>query len=276
MDSSLLNLRRLCFAASLGLPLASAAQGAPPSEPGPWTYSAAAYTYLPSIGGSTSFPVDASGATLDVSARQIIERLKMTFMGSFEAHNGRWGVGTDLVYTDLGSSKTNTRDFSIGGRDIPASTTANLDWDYKATIWTLVAEYRLLNDAATTVDLLAGARMLDQRQRLRWQISGNLGPISPAARAGGSELSQTVWDGIVGIKGRHLFGAERAWTLPFYLDVGTGQSDSTVQAALGIGYRFSWGELAALWRYLGYHPKSGSAIESMNFSGPQLGLVFRW
>ena len=83
-------------------------------------------------------------------------------------------------------------------------------------------------------------------------------------------------DAIIGVKGRYTFGESRKWSVPFYLDVGTGQSDLTWQAAVGVGYAFQWGEVSALWRYLDYKFKSSSKIEDMNFNGPQIGLTFRW
>ena len=245
------------------------------AQPGPWKYSASIYGYLPSVGGSSRFPAE-GGSSVNVSAKQVLDRLKMTFMGNFEAHNGQWGVLTDLVYVDLGHAKTNSRDFTIGDVGLPASTTASLDWDYKATVWTLAGQYRVVSDSSMTLDVLAGARLFDQRQRLSWTISGDLGPLSPAARFGSASLSQSAWDGIVGVKSRHVFGANRQWSVPLYLDIGTGQSRSTVQAAAGITYAFQQVELSVLWRYVGYESKPGKAITDMTFNGPQLGAVFRW
>jgi hypothetical protein len=264
------------LAASALLPsmaLAQATSSAP--LPGPWKYAASVYGYVPTIGGSTVFPVD-TGSSVNVTAKQILDRLKMTYMGSFEGHNGVWGVMTDLVYVDLGNTKTNSRDFTIGNIGLPVGTTANLAWDYKATVWTLAGQYRVWADSAWTVDLLAGTRLFDQRQRLNWSITGDLGPISPLSRTGKSTANQRVWDAIVGVKARYVFGAQREWSMPLYGDVGTGQSDSTVQLAAGIGYTFSWGELQATWRYVDYQAKSGKAITEMNFNGPQIGAVFRW
>jgi len=73
-----------------------------------------------------------------------------------------------------------------------------------------------------------------------------------------------------------VFGAHREGSVPVYLDVGTGQSSSTVQAAAGVTYAFPWGDLSALWRYVGYQSKPGKAITDMSFNGPQIGAVFRW
>lgn len=245
-------------------------------DSGAWKYSASAYVYLPSVSGKSSFPVDSGGGPIDVSAEQIIDSLKMTFMGTLDAHNGRWGVFTDLIYLDVGKDKTGSREFTIGNIGLPASTTANLGLDLKAWVWTLAGEYRVVSEPALSVDLLGGARMLDLTQRLKWSISGDLGSLTPAGRSGVTEVSQTLWDGIVGVKGRYSFGAGREWSLPFYVDVGTGDSTRTWQAAAGIAYAFKWGELSALYRYLDYDLKSGGAIDSVRFSGPMVGATFRW
>jgi hypothetical protein len=46
------------------------------------------------------------------------------------------------------------------------------------------------------------------------------------------------------------FKLSSAWFVPYYLDVGAGDSYLTWQALAGIGYKFKWGETAAFWRYL--------------------------
>ena len=71
-------------------------------------------------------------------------------------------------------------------------------------------------------------------------------------------------------------GAEHKWVVPYYFDIGTGDSDVTWQAVLGLGYAFGWGDVDLVWCYLDYDLKSGGAIEDINFSGPALGAKFRW
>lgn len=265
----------VAFVAAAFMPAVSSAQTSPPAS-GDWRYSASLYLYLPSMGGKTSFPADSGGSPINVSADKIIDSLKFTFMGALDAHNGRWGVFTDLIYLDLGGSKSASRDFTIGNIGLPASTTADLDWDLKGWVWTLAGEYRLPSDPAFTVDLLAGTRLFDLKQALRWSIAGDIGPIAPAGRSGNAEIGDSLWDAIVGVKGRYTFGANREWSVPFYLDVGTGESDRTWQGAVGIGYAFKWGELTGMWRYLDYKMKSGKAIQDMNFNGPLIGATWRW
>ena len=55
--------------------------------------------------------------------------------------------------------------------------------------------------------------------------------------------------------------------MPYYVDVGTGDSDLTWQAIGGIGYAFSWGEVLAAWRYIDYK-FNGNKIQDINFNGP--------
>jgi len=246
------------------------------TESGRWSYAAALSLYVPSVSGSTRFPADSGGTPIEVDSDQILDRLKGLFMGTFEATNGAWGFLTDVAYVHFGNSRNNTRDFSIGNAGVPAGTTANLAWDFKATAWTIAGTWRVVSDPSATVDLLGGARLLDLRQNLTWDISGSLGPLPPSSRTGAADGNEQVWDAIVGVKGRYRFGNDRRWVAPFYVDVGTGQSSGTAQVIAGAGYAFGWGELYGSWRYLHYRFKAGSAPSDVTLNGPQVGVVFRW
>ena len=149
---------------------------------------------------------------------------------------------------------------------------ANADLDVKTWIWTLAGLYGLKNDAEGTMDLLFGARLLDMSNTLDWSLAGP-GPITPS---GSKEVSLSNWDGIVGLKGRALIGDERKWFLPYYVDVGTGQSKLTWQVNAGLGYQFDWGSVLATWRYLDYDFKSGSKVDSLSLNGPTIGVVFKF
>lgn len=245
------------------------------SNPDSWQWRAIVYGYLPDIGGKTSFPAG-SGSSIDVSADTILNNLKFTFMGTLEAQKGQWGAFTDILYLDVGGSKSDTRDVTIGGVTLPAGVTANASLDIKGTIWTLAGNYRVLASPDATFDAFAGARLLSLKESLGWEFSANIGPIVGPGRTGKSEAKLTNWDAIVGVKGRLAFGNSREWFVPYYVDVGTGDSDLTWQAIGGIGYAFSWGEVLAAWRYLDYKFKSGQKAEDLNFNGPAIGVAFRF
>ena len=105
------------------MPVAAAqAQSSAPSSVGEWRYSMSVYGYFPSLSGSTSAPTTPGGPTIDVSAGEVLDALKFTFMGNFNAHNGRFGFFTDFIYLDLGGSRQGTRDFTINHVPISAST----------------------------------------------------------------------------------------------------------------------------------------------------------
>ena len=96
-----------------------------------------------------------------------------------------------------------------------------------------------------------------------------------ADRAGSREASEQNWDAIVGVKGRVRPG-DGAWFFPYYLDAGTGESKFTWQALAGVGYAFGWGDIVGAWRYTDYRMKSDQVVQDLTFSGPAIGVVFRW
>lgn len=240
-----------------------------------WQFEAAIYGWFPAISGATSFPPDGGGPSIDVSMGDVIDALKFAFMGSLQARNGQWGLWTDLVYADFGASKQASRDFSIGGQPLPIGLDANLVLDIKSWIWTLAGTYALKSDAEGQMDMLFGMRMIDMTNTLSWSLNGT-GPGLLPPRTGTKEVSVTNWDGIVGLKGRAYLGEERSWFVPFYVDVGTGESKFTWQVNAGLGYQFSWGALVASWRYLDYDFKSDSRVTDMSFNGPLIGAVFKF
>jgi hypothetical protein len=238
-----------------------------------WQFEASINGWFPAIGGTTRFPSGASGPSIDVSMGDVVDALKFTFQGSFEARRGAWGVWTDLVYADFGATRSGSRDFEIGGNRPPANVTARLQLDVKSWIWTLAGLYGLKNDDEGTMDLLFGTRLLDMTNDLGWSFSGSPSNLPPG---GSAQVSGSWWDAIVGLKGRALLGADRRWFVPYYVDVGTGQTDLTWQINAGLGYRFGWGAVTATWRYLDYDFDSSSKLQDISFNGPVIGVSFRF
>jgi hypothetical protein len=200
----------------------------------------------------------------------------MAFFGAAEAQKGRWGAFTDVLYMDVGAAPSKTRDFRLGPAPLPADVTASTNIDLKATIWTLAGSYRAMANPESTLDVLAGARLLDINVNQGWQLTGNIGPIPLPGRSGSGAVSISDWDAIVGAKGRFALSADRIWYAPYYVDVGTGESKLTWQIMGGVGYAFSWGDIVATWRYLDYRNDSGKPLQNLNMNGPQLSIVFRW
>lgn len=258
----------LCLAAAA--PVAAQAQSAADG----WQFEASLYGWFPAVSGTSRFPTGAGNPSMDVSMGDVLNALKFTFQGNFQARRGAWGLWTDLVYADFGASRGGSRDFSLGGRPLPAGVSADLDLDIKTWIWTLAGTYRLKDDPEGAVDVLFGTRLLDMTNRLGWNLHGTGGNLPP--RSGSAELSDSYWDAVVGLKGRAVLGDERKWFVPFYADVGTGQSRLTWQVSAGLGYQFDWGALTASWRYLDYDFNSDSKLQSVSFNGPSIGVSFKF
>jgi hypothetical protein len=252
------------------LPLSSNAQSVDD-----WQWRATVYGWFPSISGKTSFPPDGGGPSVDMDADTIIENLKFVFMGSLEAQKGRYGLWTDVIYLDIEGDKSATRDVTIGRQAIPAGVDMNANLQIKSWLWTIAGTYSVIATPEHSMQVLAGARLIDLEEKLNWQFNGNIGAL-PLAATGSSTADESFWDGVIGVKGRLLFGADRKWFVPYYLDIGTGQSDFTWQGIVGIGYDFHWGAVTAAWRYLDYEFKSDKPLQTLTVNGPAVGVSFRW
>ncbi len=156
---------------------------------GGWQWDATVYLWLPSLGGETSFPPDGDGPSIDVSADAILDSLNFAFMGALGVRRGPWGVATDVIYLDLGSSKKGTRNVGIGPVDLPASVDADLRLDITGWLWTLTGSYALVQQERVSMDVLAGVRMLDLEQDLRWQFNGDISSL-PLRRDGPATVAR--------------------------------------------------------------------------------------
>ena len=245
------------------------------SDQEPWQFGLSINGWFPDISGQTSFTPPGGGGDFTIGIDQILDNLEFTLQGTFDARKGKGGLLVDMVYMGIGASKSNVTEGTIGGTPIPVGASANLDYDLDSWIWTLAGYYRTVDQPELTFDVLAGLRYTDMEQKLNWNITGNVASLPPEDRTGTGESSLSNWDLIIGARGRFAFGDRNAWFVPYYLDVGTGDSDLTWQGIAGIGYAFGWGETVAAWRYLDYDLDSGSPVADINFNGPAIGVTFR-
>jgi len=245
-------------------------------EAEPWQFGLSIYGWFPNIYGQTAFETPSGDSEFEIDIGDILDNLQFVLMGTFDVRKGRWGILTDGIYMAVGASESGTRKASIGRRGLPVNATADVDLDLKSWIWTLAGYYRAVDQNGLTLDVVGGTRYLDVEQEVEWGITGNVGSIAVPDRKGEAKASLSNWDALIGVRGRFAFGADKAWFLPYYLDVGAGESDFTWQGIAGIGYAFHWGEVVAAWRYLYYDLPSSKEIDDMNFSGPQIGVTLKW
>ena len=130
--------------------------------------------------------------------------------------------------------------------------------------------YTVIEKDKFKMNLVAGARYLDLDVDLKVDIDG----VRDHELSRSGSDSGHVWDGIVGISGEVMLNEK--WYMPFYADIGTGDSDSTYNLFGGFGYRFSRVDLIAGWRYLRWNFDDNPALKNLYISGPIAGVKIRF
>ncbi len=233
-----------------------------PSMSDGWDFSLAVYLWGVDIGGKT-----ASGSEVDVSFNDLFDNLNAGFMGAFEARKDKWLVITDLVYLDVSADKKAKATVPIG--PILIDVEGKADMDMKGQVFKLAGGYNLFSEGRSRLDLIGGARYLDIDMDTSFELTSPI-PSKPI------KVSESghVWDGIVGVKGSYALG--QRWSIPYYLDIGTGQSDFTWQVVAGVTFQATkWLDVAFAYRHLEWDIQ-GDVIDDINFSGPALGAIFRF
>lgn len=246
-----------------------------------WKWRATLYGWFPGVSGTASQPVDGGRGNdnVNVDVRNILKALDLAFMAQLEVRKGRWGGATDLIYLEFRDEQSGTRDFSFSGPGgiitIPADAGLKASMSLKGMAWTLAGTYTAIEKPGYEMLLLGGFRYLGVKSSIDWQATVNVGALPPIARSGSATSRPRYWDAIVGVRGRADLGQSN-WYVPYYIDIGTGDSDRTWQALIGIGYRFGWGALTAAYRHLDYKFDSAVPLRGLQFSGMGIGASWRW
>lgn len=230
-----------------------------------WNHSLAVYLWGSSIGGTTA---DGSGVSVDF--KDLVDKLEFAAMGAYQGRKGKWSVLADVMYIDLSGGGQQTITLPIEGGNAEVSANANMD----LTTWVVSAAggYKLYDDGEGTItDLVFGARYLDLSTDLMLSLDIDLPNIDPSLSVSSSE---SVLDAIIGARGVISLGDR--WFLPWGANVGAGDSDLTWQAQAGVAFRASsWADIALTYRYLKWE-LDNEVIADLSFSGPQLGVIFRF
>ena len=175
-------------------------------------------------------------------------------MGGFGAQKDKLGFQIDAIYLDTTDSDNNTLRPGITLTDV----------ELTAIILTPMATYRVVDDGQFNLALLGGVRYLDM------DINAKFDSISDA----GDDASTT--DGIIGFRGDVKLN--KNWYLPFYYDVGKGDSALTYQAFAAIVYKYSSFDLGAGYRYLKFKfdddEDFGNTLNHLIVKGPMIGAKF--
>ncbi|WP_237213040.1 hypothetical protein [Falsiroseomonas oryziterrae] len=269
---------------TLGLSTGAAAQQHGP-RPG-WSFEVAPYLWLPTISGNLRYdlpPALGGSANVKADAGDYFEQLNAALLLAAMVRYDRFTLMTDIMYVsaDAGSSRVQALDIVGVGRN-PVSSTANASGEsnLKMTLWTLAGGYTLAAGAWGNIDALAGFRYLGVEARTDYNLTvtlqgprGNAGPsFGGAGRLSGTD---DIWNGIVGVRGQINIGAS-SFFVPYYLDIGGGDSNLTWQGFTGIGYRTGWGGVQLGWRHLSYDQGGRSLVQDVTMSGAYLAVNARF
>jgi hypothetical protein len=229
-----------------------------------WEYSGTVYFWAAGISAKT-----AGGVDIDVDFDTLLDNLDMAFMGAAEARRGPWSVVADAVYLNVGADKGATVEVPVSP---DSSVTVDVDAGLKTRGWALglFGAYTVWANERASVDLLAGVRYLELKAALDVQLSTGGQGLGARSR---SALG-TAWDGVVGVKGRVRL--DDRWYLPYYADVGAGESDLTWQLFAGVGYSFDWGEASLVYRHMHWDLGSNEPLDDISFSGPAAAVTWRF
>lgn len=229
-----------------------------------WEFVGSLYLWAAGIDGTTSF-----GSDFEIDFSDVIDNLDFGVLGSLEARRGKWFVLGDLVYLDVSAGNESTRTAlpSLPSGGFTIDSTARVE--VQGTVLNTVGGYELFDSDGIKLQGLAGARYLNIDTDLDLQISA--GPVQNSV-----DVSQgdDVLDAIIGIRGRADISDN--WFVPFYFDVGVGESDFTWQAFSGIGYDFARSDVVFGYRHIEWDFGSGGLISDIAFSGFGIKYAYRF
>jgi hypothetical protein len=259
--------------------------------PDEWQFALTPYLWLPVIDGTISHAVPPGGGgnppNVSVGPTDWLDLLNIGALITGNARKGRLSIFSDLVYLSL-TSKNDGRILSVEDNisvpgtpiQIPVSASLNLNTrtDLDGLQWMVAGGYSLAMTESSSMDVFAGVRYFGVDVTTSWDLSADI--TTPGGTvvlpAQGSVASDTdLWDGIVGLRG-HFQVADSKWAVPYYLDIGAGDSDLTWNGLLGFSREFGWGDLIIAYRHLDYDQDPGELLHGFSFSGPAIGARFRF
>lgn len=185
----------------------------------------------------------AGGTEVDIGLDDIIDGLQFTAMFAVGIQKGRWGVHADIINYQ--------GEWDLGRIDLELD-----EW-----IITPKIHYRVWETDRGQLDLVAGARYT----WVRMSLEGERGILDESGSA-------DIWDGMIGVQGE--YSINERWFIPFFGDIGAGDSDFVSNVYAGVGYRFDWGQLALGFRTMYWDFGSSAPLKDELGYGPVLSAKF--
>ncbi|WP_051927393.1 TonB-dependent receptor [Ruegeria halocynthiae] len=213
-----------------------------------WEYTVAPYVWGPEFRTSLDVgpnpPVDGNTSIFNI--------LKGAFMIAGEARNGRWTIGGEFNYLNLGD------DVSFG----PFSSAAS--WDLKGTMVSLGVNYAVFEDDHSRFDALAGVR--------HWDLD-----LSTTVFGLSAETDQNWTDPLIGA--RYSRTITDRWNVTAMGNVGGFDYGSHFQWEAVLQANWKWTDrvnVAGGYRHLSVDFKEGRDVIDLILTGPYVALAFNF
>jgi len=197
---------------------------------------------------------DSDGEDSTISFNEIVNNLDIVFMGHLGGQKEKLGFMIDTIYLDLSETE----------RDHVAPGIIHDKTEIQSIIITPVMTYRVVEDDQFNLDVLGGMRYMYMDVNLKFNVLDDLGDDA------------SVYNGVIGFRGNAQLN--KNWNLPFYYDIGKGDSELTYQAFAGASYSFSSFNLSAGYRYMKFKfdddDDFGEVLNNMVIKGPIVGAKF--
>ncbi len=249
-----------------------------------WQFTITPYLWLPNIEGTLNYDIPSGGNSspeVEVGPNDYLENLDFAIMINAEVRKERWSVFTDVIYLDFSNEKSNVKSINFintGKNLVSSSLDAGTQTNFEAVSWTLAGSYSMLEGDLGRLELLAGFRYFGLEASSGWNLTAAIngpGGSQVFPRSGSISQREDIWDGVIGFRGRLNLGTGQFY-IPYYFDIGTGSSQVTWNGVIGLGYGFKWGDIMFDYRHLYYDMDNGDLLQDMSFSGPALGVIFRF
>jgi hypothetical protein len=217
-----------------------------------WDFDTSLYAWLPAL--STSVDTRFGEIDADSSDDGVVLGLEMAFMGTFQAHRGRWGFIADVIYADVTASQDTPFGLEFSEAEV----------DTKVLAFSGYLSYQVFESKNVAVELLGGFRVFDVALDVE---------LKPGNSSGEStDVSDSWVDPLLGAKA--LWDFNDAWFGTAAFDFGgLSSTDNTWQLLATVGYRFNERWTSQLgYRHMVIEKPLEHLDTSLYLSGPLLGV----
>ncbi len=242
---------------------------------GQWRFGFTPYLWLPSFHGDLNLNLPSGSTSVDVQVNpsSYLSDLQFGFMGAGQVRKGDFAFIYDLIFVNLKGHNSRVRTLHGPNGDIQLPIDVNVTSKLDASIVTLGGSYTMAHSDQGSIDAFAAVGISDLRASADLDLSGPLGMFTKTGSVG---QTATLTMGIFGVQGHLRLSDDGKWYMPYEIDGRVGSNSSGWNGIIGVGYRYSWGDVLLAYRNLYFSMNDNKLLQNIRFTGPALGASFRW